>query len=113
MEEYVLPVNYVKGAKMMMVDKLTIQQFKTMKDMVSDWNGGVTNEDELIQLEREHPDFTFYQDASLDAHIESLINNGFSEDQIVRMNRNHYGKVVEFACIGEDDGYFVMAIGAR
>lgn len=97
------------------VANLSVKKIKSLKELVKEVNGKYEEEvDVWEQLERENPDFTFYQDERLESLVETLKFNGMDDKQIVSFSMALYGPVIDFYQVGtNDDKFYVMAVGTR
>lgn len=94
---------------------VSVQKFETLEDLVVEINGEyATKQDIWEQLEKENPDFSFYQDVHLSALLDTLIENGLTEEQILTFSLALYGPVIDFYQVGSGENeLFVMAVGQR
>lgn len=93
---------------------LPIQKVKSLEALVKEINGEVSNEDYWIQLEGHNPDYSFFSDVSLESLIDSLKENGLTEEQIKSFSLAMYGPVIDFYQVGTNhDKFYVMAVGQR
>lgn len=95
-----------------MKDKLIIVEFDSMEDFMEDLiMERVDYEEGIEKLEEEYPDFTIFADEDLESILDYFSEGGFTEEQIIQMNKNRYGNVLDVFEI-KNNSYIAM-FGAR
>lgn len=95
--------------------KFPVQKVESLKELVIELNGEYSSQpNALEQLEQKNPDFSFYQDSTLESLVETLKYNGMDENQIMTFSMALYGPVIDFYQVGSgEDEMFIMAVGQR
>ena len=94
-------------------NKVTVVEFNTMDNFLEDLGVKPNNKNWQDAVEEEYPDMSVYVDVNLSALIENLTYNGIKEQDVLVMNKQEYGNVVDFFKIKEGNGIYIMMIGAR
>lgn len=87
--------------------KVNVVELENLNELINEPEGN------LIQsLEKEYLDMTVFVDVNLSSLIENLTYNGLTEDQILEMNKAHYGDVIHFYKLKEEDIH-IMLVGQQ
>lgn len=95
-----------------MKERVTIVEFETLEDFLEDL--GVEEQEGVHWIdgvEEDYPDMTVIVDEEFESIIDTLTYNGISEDEIVEMSQQQYGRVIDIYHIKGDR--YIMLYGAR
>lgn len=89
-----------------------ITEFDSLDKFLDDMSVKRTSGHWQDDVEEEYPDMSVYVDVNFSSLVEILTHNGFSEDEVFKMNKAIYGTVVDFYKI-KDEGFHIMMFGNR
>lgn len=97
-----------------MENKLNIVEFDSLDELLEDLNVEEGEGHFQDKIENEYPDVNVLFDVNLNEVLKYLEDAGYSDEEIIQMNNNQYGNVVDLYKVGvNEDSLYVLIVGSH